>query len=67
MYKIDRRGGGGGGVQKSYTRTDPGNYQDLFSSYFQKFSCIMTWVREEYKFSLLERFLANLLKLVNIF
>ena len=22
MYKIDRRGGGGG-VQKSYTRTDP--------------------------------------------
>jgi len=25
MYKIDRRGGGGGpgGVQKSYTRTDP--------------------------------------------
>jgi len=23
MYKIDRRGGGTGGVQKSYTRTDP--------------------------------------------
>jgi len=24
MYKIVRRGGGWGGVQKSYTRTDPG-------------------------------------------
>ena len=23
MYKIDRREGGGGGVQKSYTKTDP--------------------------------------------
>jgi len=23
MYKIDRRGGAGGGVQKSYIRTDP--------------------------------------------
>ncbi|XP_023349223.1 dehydrodolichyl diphosphate synthase complex subunit DHDDS [Eurytemora carolleeae] len=29
---------------------------------FRKFGCIMTWVREEYKFSLLERFLTNLLK-----
>ena len=25
MYKIDRRGGGGGGVQKSYTRNIPGS------------------------------------------
>ena len=23
MYKIDRRGGGRGGVQKSFSRTDP--------------------------------------------
>ena len=23
MYKIDRRGGGSGGVQKSFSRTDP--------------------------------------------
>ena len=23
MYKIDRRGGAGGGVQKSFSRTDP--------------------------------------------
>ena len=30
MYKIDRRGGGpGGGVQKSFTRTDPRIVKEL--------------------------------------
>ena len=28
MYKIDGMGGVGGGVQKSYTRTDPIRYND---------------------------------------
>ena len=28
MYKIDRRGGEGGGVQKSFSRTDP-----IFTTY----------------------------------
>ena len=33
MYKIDRRGGGG--VQKSFSRTDPNNDDSLFK--FNKF------------------------------
>ena len=34
MYKIDRRVGGGGGVQKSYIRTDPSNLSVRFKYAF---------------------------------
>ena len=39
MYKIDRRGGGGGlgGVQKSYTRTDPTKLIKLQNLFFKTF------------------------------
>ena len=34
MYKIDRRGGGSGGVQKSFTRTDPSKEEQTWIKIF---------------------------------
>ena len=56
MYKIDRRGGGLGGAQKSFSRTDPRSLKEvsknvfkfflakILTIYFLVLGCIVEWI-----------------------